>query len=137
MLPFLIILAISQVLFFEKEFKLKNIFRKQNVKSMIIAAFIGDFMSLFGVYSGQYTIISHTLVLGNLGGAILICVSLLRRENVHRLELIGTSIAVFGCVITVIDPKAQKADSKSQNIPLGDLLAICASFFTALYFQQS
>lgn len=78
---------------------------------MLIVAFIGDLMSLSNVFAGQYTIMTHCLIFSNLGGIVLVIVSLVRRIFVHKLEIIGTSIALLGCLITVLDRKAMKVDA--------------------------
>ena len=38
----------------------------------MVVAVIGDLMSLFGVFAGQYTIMSHVLIFSNLGGVIIV-----------------------------------------------------------------
>jgi drug/metabolite transporter (DMT)-like permease len=68
-------------------------------------------MSLCGTFSGQYTIMSHVLIFSNLGGVLIVIFSVLRGIFVHKQEIMGTIIALFGCIITVLDQKAKKVDS--------------------------
>ena len=77
---------------------------------ILIVAFIGNVMSLCNVFAGSYTIMTHALIFSNLGGIVLVVYSLIRRIFVHKLEIIGTSIAVLGCLITVLDRNAKKVD---------------------------
>lgn len=70
-------------------------------------------MSLFGVFAGQYTIMSHVLIFSNLGGVLIVIHSMMKGEFVHKLEVVGTGIALFGCTISVMDRSAKKVDSTS------------------------
>jgi drug/metabolite transporter (DMT)-like permease len=110
MLPFLIIMASFQT-YMDKKFKLREIMNWQTLKFLIIVGFIGDLMSLCNVFAGQYTIMSHALIFSNLGGLIIVVYSLIKGRFIHRLEIIGTTIAIAGCVVTVLDKKAKKVDS--------------------------
>jgi drug/metabolite transporter (DMT)-like permease len=92
-------------------------------------------MSLFNVFSGTYTIMSHSLIFSNLGGILIVIHSLIARRFVHKLEIVGTIIAIVGCMLTVLDNKAKKVDSSQQNILLGDFLAFISSLFSAFYYQ--
>lgn len=103
----------------------------------ILIALIGDLMSLFGVFAGQYTIMSHVLIFSNLGGVILVVFSLARGEFVHKLEIIGTIIAIMGCSVSIMDGNAKKVDTSQQDIPYGDVLAFFSSIFSAIYFQAN
>lgn len=112
MLPFLIIMASVQT-YYDKKFKFKDIMNWETLKFILIVAFIGDLMSLTNVFAGQYTIMTHALIFSNLGGIVLVIYSLIRRIFVHKLEIIGCSIAIIGCLVTVLDRKAMKVDSAS------------------------
>jgi drug/metabolite transporter (DMT)-like permease len=94
-------------------------------------------MSLCNVFAGENTVISHALILQNLGGIEMVALYLIRRIYVHKLEIIGSSVAIFGCFITVLDKEAKKIDPSSQNIVLGDLFALSSSFFTASYYYAN
>ena len=78
---------------------------------ILTVAIIGDCMSLFNVFSGTYTIMSHSLIFSNLGGILIVIHSLIARRFVHKLEIVGTIIAIVGCMLTVLDNKAKKVDS--------------------------
>jgi hypothetical protein len=105
MLPFLIAMASVQT-YYDKKFRFKDVMNWSTFKFILIVAFIGDLMSLANVFSGQYTIMSHALIFSNLGGVIIVIYSLVRRTFVHKLEIIGTGIALLGCLIAVLDRKA-------------------------------
>ena len=75
----------------------------KNFKHIIMIAVIGDLMSLFGIFAGEYTIISHALIFSNLGGVIIVIGSLIRGQYVHFSEILGTTVAILGCLITVSD----------------------------------
>jgi drug/metabolite transporter (DMT)-like permease len=53
---------------------------------------------------------SHALIFSNLGGILIVIYSLIRRKYVHKLEILGTIIAVLGCGLTVLDKSAKKVD---------------------------
>lgn len=109
MLPFLMVMAAVQT-YFDKKFRFKDVSNWQTLKFILIVAFIGDCSSLANVFSGQYTIMSHSLIFSNLGGILIIVYSLVKRRFVHKLEIVGTLIAVAGCMLTVLDNNAKKVD---------------------------
>lgn len=94
----------------------------------------GNFMSVGYMWSAQYTIMSHASIFNSLGGAIIVLVRLILRKFVHKLELLGTLIALLGCTVILFDAHAEKMDSENQNIPLGDAIGIIGSVGSALYF---
>lgn len=81
------------------------------LRFILTVALIGDCMSLFNVFSGTYTIMSHSLIFSNLGGILIVIHSLISRRFVHKLEIVGCIIAIVGCMLTVLDNKAKKVDS--------------------------
>ncbi len=106
----------------------------KTLKFILLVSFIGDCSSVANVFSGQYTIMSHALIFSNLGGILIVVYSLIKRRFVHKLEIVGTMIAVAGCGLTILDGNAKKVDTSQQNIPLGDVIALSSSCCTAFYF---
>jgi drug/metabolite transporter (DMT)-like permease len=80
-------------------------------KLILLVSFIGDCMSLCNVFSGEYTIMSHAMIFSNLGGILIVIYSIVKRQFVHKLEIIGTIIALLGCFITILDNNAKKVDT--------------------------
>ena len=136
MLPFLSIMAAVQT-YFDKDFAFKDIINWQTFKKIFIVGLIGDCMSLCGTFAGQYTIMSHALIFSNLGGVLIVIFSVIRGIFVHKQEILGTVIALVGCIITVMDQNAKKVDSSQQNILLGDIIAFCAAIFAAVYYTAN
>jgi drug/metabolite transporter (DMT)-like permease len=60
--------------------------------------------------SGSLTIFSHACIFTSLGGIIIVIYKLIKRETIHKYEIIGTIISLVGCVITIFDPNAAKVD---------------------------
>jgi drug/metabolite transporter (DMT)-like permease len=71
---------------------------------------VGDCMSLCGLLSGTYSIMTHSFIFNNLGGCLIVIYSVLTRKVVHKYEILGTGISFIGCIITVLDAKAKKVD---------------------------
>ena len=55
----------------------------------------------------------------------------------HRIEYIGSIVALVGCLITCLDISAEKGETYETNILLGDLLATISSVFAAIYINGS
>lgn len=135
MIPYLWAATGFQIYFGGYEVDWTKILNKGMIKKLLLAAFLGDCMSLCAVYSGTYTIMTHTFVFKNLGGSIIVIYSLLTGALVHKYEILGSVIAFGGCLITVFDVQAKKVDASQQNILLGDIIACFGSVFTALYYS--
>ena len=56
---------------------------------------------------------SHVLIFSNLGGVLIVIHSMAKGEYVHKLEVIGTAIALIGCTVSVMDSSAKKVDASS------------------------
>jgi hypothetical protein len=54
---------------------------------------------------------SHVLIFSNLGGVLLVVFSLTKGHYVHKLEIIGTVIAIMGCSVSIMDGNAKKVDA--------------------------
>jgi drug/metabolite transporter (DMT)-like permease len=80
------------------------------LSKFIIMGIVGDCMSLCGLLSGTYSIMTHSFIFNNLGGCLIVVYSILMRKEVHKFEILGTCISFLGCIITVLDGKAKKVD---------------------------
>lgn len=109
MIPYLWVAGAVQM-YFEKDFSIKRLFKKDLLKKFIVMGVIGDCMSLCHLLAGTYSIMTHAFVFQNLGGSLIVLYSLLRGIEVHKLELIGTAVSLLGCLITVTDKGAQKVN---------------------------
>ena len=90
---------------------MKEIMTLKFVLNLLLFGFFGNLMSFGYIWSGEYTIMSHVNIFNNLGGVLIIIGCLIMRKAVHRFELVGTGIALLGCVITALDSKAEKVNS--------------------------
>jgi predicted phage tail protein len=133
MIPFLYIAAILQVRF-TKDFKIRDIITRENILSMFKLGIVGNFMTMGYIISGKYTVMSHACVFNSLSGPLIVIARIIAGGFVHKLEILGTSIALTGCVITLLDPSAQTADAQSEQGLFGDFLGIIGSFAGAYYF---
>lgn len=79
---------------------------------------------------------SHSDTFANLGGVILVIFKVIFRKPFTKLEVVGVLIAIIGCSLTILDPKAAKADASigTDSIVFGDMLALISSFSAAFYF---
>ena len=95
---------------------------------------IGFLVGFF--FAPTYTIIGHSDTFANLGGVILVICKVVFRQPFTKLEVLGVFIAVIGCTLILLDPKAAKADASvgADNILFGDMLAFTSSVSTVLYF---
>ena len=48
--------------------------------------------------------------------------------------MIGITVALLGCVLSILDKTAGKVDEGDSKMILGDLIAIVASCFSAIYY---
>jgi drug/metabolite transporter (DMT)-like permease len=102
MMPFMIIFAIIQIKT-DQTIKLNSILSKQIVIEIILCSLVLNVMFLSYFYSGEFTIFSHASMFTSLGGVIIVIYKLIFRHPLHKLEIIGTAISVFGCVICLFD----------------------------------
>ena len=79
---------------------------------------------------------SHANLFSSLCAIIIVIYRLATLNPVTKVEILGTSIAILGCILTSIDSKADKVDPSSSNIELGNLLAFMSSIFATLYIVK-
>lgn len=93
-------------------------------------------MSLGFIWSAEYTIISHSEIFNNLVGVWILLFSILKREHVFKAEIIGTTVSLLGCLVSISDSNAKKANPDTQNIYLGDLIGFFGSMFGAIFIKN-
>jgi drug/metabolite transporter (DMT)-like permease len=58
-------------------------------------------MQVTYLLSGYYTVMAHATLFTNLTPFMLVILRFFMRQEIHRLEIIGTFVALLGCIITV------------------------------------
>jgi drug/metabolite transporter (DMT)-like permease len=79
---------------------------------------------------------SHANLFSSLCAVIIVAYRLATFEKVTKVEIIGTAIAIFGCVMTSFDRSADKADPGESNIGLGNFLSFLSSIFATIYILK-
>ena len=64
------------------------------------------------IYSGKYTLMSHSVIFVNLSSPVIVAYKMIRKEFVHRLEVIGCAIAIGGSIISIMDHSSQKVNTE-------------------------
>ena len=116
-----------------KEIDNSQVFTIKTLWQLHISAFLWLGGSIFYIASADYTLVSHSILLANLGGVLIIVLNLIRFIPVHRLEIIGTAIVVIFSAIFMNDEGSNKARGET-NIIKGDIIALIAMPFYAFYF---
>ncbi|CAI2367282.1 unnamed protein product [Moneuplotes crassus] len=91
---------------------------------------------VFFIWSSDYTLVSHSYLLANLGGVFIVLMNLIRFLPVHYLEIFGTIIVVFAGVLCVNDNSSTKTNNQT-NIFWGDMVAVACSPLYGLYVVYS
>ena len=71
----------------------------KTLSEIVIGASCFTCGSFLLIYSSRYTIFSHAISLANAGGVFIIALNLISQVQVHKIEIIGTIIVIFGVVI--------------------------------------
>ena len=90
-------------------------------------------MQVFLSWGSIYTIMSHANLFSSICAIVIVTYRLLTFQRVTIPEIVGSFIAIGGCVITSYDSGAQKVDSDIQNIDLGNFLSSMSALFATLY----
>ena len=56
---------------------------------------------------------SHSVIFVNLSGPVLVFWRLLRKEYVHKLEVLGCGLSLFGSFVSMLDTGAEKANPEN------------------------
>lgn len=92
-------------------------------------------MSVSYIMSGEYTIMSHATLFTNLSGFMIVFYRLFCNKTVHIYEMIGSAVAISGCVLTIFDTSANKVNLFHSNVLMGDGIGLLGSIASALYFN--
>jgi hypothetical protein len=108
-IPFLIMCSAFQI-YKLSGFKFRDIMTYENMKQLLVLTFYMNYMQVCYILSGEYTIMTHCCILINLSGILIVMQRIIYKQRVHKLEIIGTVIALTGCVVTIFDDGAEKVD---------------------------
>ena len=73
-------------------------------------------MQSFLTWGAIYTIMTHANLFSSLCAIMIVVVRLLSLKKVTRMEIIGSIIAVSGCMLTSFDPSAEKVSEVDNHI---------------------
>lgn len=104
--------AAVELMFFVKDFRFADIMNWSIFRTLLELGVTGNMMILGYIWSAEYTIMSHASIFNSLGGAFIVFGSLLLRKYVHNLEIAGTLVATFGCIIILFDSNAEKVNAE-------------------------
>jgi hypothetical protein len=54
---------------------------------------------------------SHSVIFVNLSGPVIVVYRLIKRQYVHKLELLGCSVALLGSFVSIMDKSAEKVNT--------------------------
>ncbi len=110
---------------------------RANLYNIIVAAFAISLQQFCAIFAGKYTLMSHSVIFVNLSGPVIVGWRLIKKQSVHRLEVIGCAIALIGSTISIIDHASEKTNPDDQNILLGDSVALLGSFLCAIWMMKN
>ncbi|CAI2368442.1 unnamed protein product [Moneuplotes crassus] len=115
---------------------LSKVFTMETLLEFLCSAFLWTTGSSLLLHSSDYTLVSHTSILVNLGGICIVCFNIIRGTPVHKLEIIGTIFVIISVVICINDSSSSKTNDQT-NIVLGDIIGLICSPIFGLYFVVS
>ena len=77
------------------------------------------------------------MIFVNLSGPVIVFWRILNKLFVHKLEMLGCAIAIFGSVVSIMDHSASKANPEEQDIFFGDVVALMGSFLCAIWMIKN
>ena len=80
---------------------------------------------------------SHSVIFVNLSAPVLVSWRLVRKDFVHKLEILGCGLSLFGSFISMLDTTAEKVNPEETNILLGDAIAIIGLFLCAIWMTKN
>ncbi|TNV80073.1 hypothetical protein FGO68_gene16966 [Halteria grandinella] len=137
MLPFISLLGLWQAFSTPNFDPKKALLNPKTLQNLIIAAMAISLQQYCAIFAGKYTLMSHSVIMVNLSGPVIVGWRLLKRQAVHTLEISGCGIAVFGSIISIMDHTSEKVNTEDQNILLGDSVALIGSFLCALWMLKN
>ena len=85
--------------------------------------------------SGNFTVLSHTMTFGGLGGCTILVYKCCFKKSVHWMEVVSMLCALCGCLVISNDPHSSKTDGIAANILLGDCIGLLASLLIPFYYM--
>jgi drug/metabolite transporter (DMT)-like permease len=76
---------------------------------------------------------THVAIFAGLPGIIIVIERLVFKVRVTKFEVIGSIVALGGCIVTSLDFSAEKVDNENTNILFGDFLALISAIFATFY----
>jgi len=136
MIPFLAIAGFFQARL-APNFRMMQAFERKNMINIIIAGLAISGQQYCAIFAGQYTLMSHSVIFVNLSGPVMVGYRMFRKQFVHKLEILGCSVAIFGAFLSILDQSAEKVNPEEQNILLGDSVALIGSFLCAIWMMKN
>lgn len=109
---------------------------QEDLHTLIYAAIGLMGMQSFLTWGATYTIMSHANLYSSLSSIMIVAMRLAYLKPVTRFEIIGSIVALMGCVITTFDPDAVKTQTEDNKITFGNFLCFISSFFCTLYILK-
>lgn len=100
------------------------------------ASFGMFFWSIGLTYAANNTIQSHALLLNEFSGVFIVLGSLIAGQKIHKLEVLGTFIALTGAFLTLLDSGAETTSGKRPQLHVY-IVDLLSSGFGAIFFIYS
>ncbi|CAI2370168.1 unnamed protein product [Moneuplotes crassus] len=114
----------------------RKIFTVGTCVEFLASAILWTIASVLFVWSSEYTLVSHSGLLGNLGGVFIVFLNFVRCLPVHRLEIIGAIVMIIFAIIFVNDNSSTKTNGHT-NILFGDIISLCSAPLYGIYYMVS
>ncbi|CAI2363360.1 unnamed protein product [Moneuplotes crassus] len=116
-----------------KFIEVEKVFTRETWIELFVSALLWIFGSILYIWSSDFTLVSHSGLLGNLAGVFLVMVNIVRAVPVHRLEVYGTILVVISAIIFMNDNASTKTNGQT-NILLGDIMSLCSAPIFGMYY---
>lgn len=93
-------------------------------------------MQSFLTWGATFTIMSHANLFSSLCSILIVALRLATMKPVTKYEIIGSIVALLGCVVTTFDPSAEKSNDEDNDIQFGNLLSFFSSIFATVYILK-
>lgn len=85
----------------------------ENLKQLLSVSMLANMTQVCYLVSGELTIMTHCAIFINFSGILIIIYRFFAKQPLHRLEILGTIIALTGCLVTICDVDAEKVNPKN------------------------
>ncbi len=79
---------------------------------------------------------AHANLYSSVCAILIVGFRFLIQKPVTKMEVIGSIIAVSGCMITSFDPNAEKVSEEDNHILFGNFLSFFSAVFATLYILK-